>query len=439
MVARNFSENFSILHPFVDMEGGKEIAMEFPFFNYLIFLMNRLFGFAHWYGRLLNLIITSAGLFFFYKIIEQIFSRQTAFYAALLLGVSVFFSFGRKIMPDTFSISLVLLGIWAGFLFVKELKPFKSFLWFALTIIFLSLGTLCKLPSCTLYGFFLYPLFSCPVSPKKRLGLILAILISFMIVWWWYVVWNSKLEIEGAIRIIFPLTLKEGFISTMKHLPGVLEKFYFSTLCSYVAFLFFIGGIIYAFARKESKLLLILCVCFPAFFVFVLKTGSFFYFHNYYIIPIAPIMSLVAGYGIQQIKITGIRKIAIILLVGEAILNQQHDFRIRHDMEYKTGLENIVDRYSVHTEKIVINTGPSLQQLYFANRKGWILDAPKSISLAHLDSISQKQYALVVLDNQYPAKVDTSEFTTLFIDEHYTLLQPRRKMISPEKHEEQPD
>jgi hypothetical protein len=439
MVARNFSENFSILHPSVNMEGGKEIAMEFPFFNYLVFLMNEFFGFTHWYGRILNLIVTSVGLIFFFKILEKTLSRQTAFYATIILGVSVFFSFGRKIMPDTFSVSLVLIGLYSGFLYVKELKPFKELFWFVLTIVFLSLGTLSKLPSCALFGFFLFPLISNPASNKKRLGLILAIFLSLSIVFWWYAVWNSKLESEGAIRIIFPLTLREGFISTMNHLSGVLEKFYFSALSSYIAFLFFLAGIIYAFLRKEKRILLIFAISFLAFFVFVLKTGSFFYFHNYYIIPIAPIMSLVAGYGIQQIKITGIRQIAIILLVGEAILNQQHDFRIRHDMEYKTGLENIVDRYSVHTEKIVINTGPSLQQLYFANRKGWILDAPKSISLAHLDSISQKQYALVVLDNQYPAKVDTSEFTTLFIDEHYTLLQPRRKMISPEKHEEQPD
>lgn len=82
-------------------------------------------------------------------------------------------------------------------------------------------------------------------------------------------------------------------------------------------------------------------------------------------------------------------------------------------MQYKTELENLVDRFSGHSEKIIINTGPSLQQLYFANRKGWILDTPASISLSSLDTISHKQFALVVLDKQYPTKTDTSEFISL--------------------------
>jgi hypothetical protein len=95
-------------------------------------------------------------------------------------------------------------------------------------------------------------------------------------------------------------------------------------------------------------------------------------------------------------------------------------------MMYKTGLENIVARFTAPRDKIFINTGPSLQQLYFANRKGWILDAPATISLSRLDSISDKHFSIVVLDKLYPTAYESSEFTPLFSDEHYTILVPNR-------------
>ena len=75
MVARNFAENGDICHPSVDMEGGKAVAMEFPLFSYIIFLFNNFFGFAHWYGRIINLLITTAGVYFFYRIVKEIHSH----------------------------------------------------------------------------------------------------------------------------------------------------------------------------------------------------------------------------------------------------------------------------------------------------------------------------------------------------------------------------
>ncbi|MCH8319269.1 MAG: hypothetical protein IIA88_12395, partial [Bacteroidetes bacterium] len=76
MVARNFLEiDSNILYPRVDMAGEKTgiTGMEFPLLNYLIFLISELFGFAHWYGRLLNLIVSSIGVYFFYLLIKKYF------------------------------------------------------------------------------------------------------------------------------------------------------------------------------------------------------------------------------------------------------------------------------------------------------------------------------------------------------------------------------
>src|SRR3954464_13688102 len=76
MIARNFYEhNPDILYPTVDVAGEKSgiVGSEFPIYNYLIYLVSFVFGFNDWYGRLINLIMSSLGVFYFHKLIEQYF------------------------------------------------------------------------------------------------------------------------------------------------------------------------------------------------------------------------------------------------------------------------------------------------------------------------------------------------------------------------------
>ena len=85
MAARNFYEtDNNILLPRIDIAGEKSgiTGMEFPFLNYLIYLVSLVFGYAHWYGRLINLVISSIGIFYFYKLIVKYFGVKVAFNAA---------------------------------------------------------------------------------------------------------------------------------------------------------------------------------------------------------------------------------------------------------------------------------------------------------------------------------------------------------------------
>ena len=85
MIARNFLEiDNTILYPRIDMAGEKTgiIGSEFPFFNYLIYLISELFGYEHWYGRLINLSISSLGIWYFYRLAKEYFSREIAFNAS---------------------------------------------------------------------------------------------------------------------------------------------------------------------------------------------------------------------------------------------------------------------------------------------------------------------------------------------------------------------
>ena len=98
MAARNFYEaDNHILYPRIDIAGEKWgiTGMEFPVLNYLIYLVSLVFGYAHWYGRLINLVISSFGIFYFYKLAYKYFGYKIAFNAAFLLIFSVWFNYSR--------------------------------------------------------------------------------------------------------------------------------------------------------------------------------------------------------------------------------------------------------------------------------------------------------------------------------------------------------
>ena len=79
MVARNFLEiDPNIFYPRVDMAGELSgiTGMEFPLLNYLIYLVSLIFGYEHWYGRLINLIVSSVGIWCFYDLLKHALKKQ---------------------------------------------------------------------------------------------------------------------------------------------------------------------------------------------------------------------------------------------------------------------------------------------------------------------------------------------------------------------------
>ena len=151
MVTRNLLEQApNVLYPKADMLGNSSgvIGSEFPIFNYLNYLIAKLFGFQHWYGRLINLVFSSLGLLYFYKTIKALFNKEVAFNATLVLTTSIWFAFSRKIMPDTFSVSLLFMGIYGGVLYIKENKFSGLVAYF----IFCTLGMLAKIPAIAIFS-----------------------------------------------------------------------------------------------------------------------------------------------------------------------------------------------------------------------------------------------------------------------------------------------
>ncbi len=424
MVSRNFLEQGpNIFYPQIDIAGEKTGIMgsEFPIFNYLIYFFSQLLGYTHWYGRLINLVVSSFGIYYFYRIVEKIYNQKIAFSSSIVLLFSLWFAFSRKIMPDTFSIALVIIGFYYGYVYLTTGKFWSLLLYFGLV----SLGILSKIPALALLGGIGSIAFIPNITLKRKIAAILVKCLSLGICIIWYFRWVPYLLNTYHYQLYFPKNLNEGWQEIRPLLPELFEKFYFAAFCSYIAFVFMLRGI-YTFIRTSQNILkMALLLTTITFFVFILKTGSVFPLHSYYIIPFIPVMALWAGIGISQIP-NKYSLIVLVLIAIESIANQQHDFFIKKNAYYQLELESIAAQKIPAGALIAINGGQSPQAMYFAHRKGWTI-RDRDLQNKSLDSLAKLGAYYLIIDKKKNNKV-LLNYKILYQDSTYCFyeLNPKK-------------
>ncbi len=427
MVARNFYEvSPDIFHPRIDIAGEKTgiTGMEFPLFNYLIYLVSLLFGYDHWYGRLINLLVSSAGIYYFFLLARKYFKKEVAFNAAFILLVSFWFSYARKIMPDTFASSLVLISLYYGSNYLDRKRSCKNLLLYA---VFGLAGILSKLPVAYIWVLFLVWFLSKKVSTARKLIFGAVTLLIAVPVYYWYFVWVPYLvDAYGFWHFFMGEPLQQGVKETQTFFPRILNHFYESSL-KFIGFGLFLFGLVMSVIRKEKVLGVVFLLCLAGFSLIILKAGRTFAFHSYYILPFVPVMALVAGYGLTQINN---RKAIYILLAAvavEGLLNQWNDFTIEPNAKAMTHLESDLDRFSSRDDLIVINSGENPAPMYFAHRKGWVAHNEQILDTAYLHSLEHKgcRYTLI-LKKKYGTSVSLSKELVFQNDDYavYHLSNP---------------
>lgn len=389
MVARNFYEtDHNILYPRVDMAGEKTgiTGTEFPVLNYLTYLLSVVFGFHDWFGRLINLVVSSFGVFYFYKLLKLRFDEGFSFHSSFLLLTSMWLMYSRKAMPDTFSASLVIMGLYFAFRYVTDHKRSALVAYF----LFTTMGVLSKIPSAYLLVVLIFPLLDKKTDFKYKKYLGFVTMLAFTPVIWWYFYWVPYLVKHfGFWHYYMGTSFMNGFQEIASNIGRTLDKFYFESL-KYAGFVMFTAGLVIAIIKKEKVLLWILLLCSFSFLVFMLKAGRNFYHHSYYIIPFVPVMCLFAAYGLTRIQKHWLQILIIAIIVIEGIANQQHDFRIRDSEKYKLTLGNIADKVSKRNELVAINGGDNPQQVYLLHRKGWTITSEQASDLLYLNEIKNK-------------------------------------------------
>lgn len=402
MVTRNFYEGHAnILYPRIDFAGEKTgiTGMEFPLLNYVDYLVSELFGYQHWYGRLINLIVSSLGIWFFFRILKRYFTAQTAFNAAFVLLVSIWFAYSRKIMPDTFATSLVMIGFYYACCFFEEGK--RSTVNLLLFIAFTLLGILAKLPTGFLLILYVLFLFRKDIRLSRKIVFSVSCALLLLPVTWWYFYWVPYLVEHFQFWHFFmgkPIGI--GAQELVMYWKDGIKHVYDAAL-KFIGFGMFLTGLFFAYKQGNKLLFRVLGLSFTAFLVVALKAGFTFTHHSYYIIPFVPVMALVAGYGIAGFQRNALQIGILALMALEGIGNQLHDFRLKEHEAAFVNLEYALDRFSRRSDLIAVNTIDNPTAIYFAHRKGWVASNDELLDPAFRKNIREKGCKYIVVLKRY--------------------------------------
>lgn len=426
MVARNFYETDSdILYPRIDIAGDLSgiTGMEFPVLNYLIYLLSLLFGYGHWYGRIINLAVSSVGCWYFYLLLRKFFPERVSFYSTMMLMVSIWFAYSRKIMPDTFSMSLVIIGMYYGFNYLYKTGPWAKNL--ALYTVLVMLGLLSKLPSGYLLVVFLLPISDVRVELRNKVFFCLMSLAMCIPVVWWYFLWVPCLvETYGFEHFFMGKSFSEGFSEVMDNIGDAFKHFYSDAL-KFIGFGVFLFGLVMCIVKREKTVLLAFGLSFAAFCVVILKSGWTFTHHEYYIIPFVPPMALVAGCGMAAISNGKLRTALMVAVAVECILNQHGHFIVREPRKPLLGLEEVLDRYSNRDDLIVINSDQNPTAMYFAHRKGWVASNEQLSDTAYLNDLRDRGCRNVLIMKQTLGEEMEMPLPRLYNGDAYAVYQLR--------------
>jgi hypothetical protein len=423
MVARNFYEvHANPYYPQVDFGGDLSgiTAMEFPLLNYLIYIASEVFGYNHWHGRWINLLITSIGLFYFYRLLKILFEEPLAFASSLLLTASIWFQFGRKIMPDTFAVSLLLIAMYHIVVFLQS-TTFRWWRILAAAVLFMC-GALSKLPA--VLPFVALPLLYFKWPDKSRwIAMFLVFAVASMPVIHWYFIWTDHLtSTYGMHHFFMGKNMGMGAQEISNHLGLTLHRIFIGPL-KYSGCAAFIIGIGYSLIRKNKPLLYLLLLTGIALLMLLLKSGETFYAHDYYIIPFVPVVAVLVAFALSQLPPKW-ATIALLMICLESVLNQTHDLRWKNQYDAFVQLERVMDQYTKPKDLIAVNCAPNPSTLYFAHRKGWLSTNAELLRPTYLDSLQRIGIAhILICKTRFGTPLDVPNTTILFEDMHFRLYR----------------
>jgi hypothetical protein len=200
--------------------------------------------------------------------------------------------------------------------------------------------------------------------------------------------------------------LYQGIIEITNNINSALQNFYENAF-NFIGFALFLFGLVHVIIKKNKLLSYVFVLSFLSMMVIIFKAGDTFARHSYYIVPFVPVMALIAGYGLAQIKNKKIAFVVLLAISIDGILSQQHDFRI-HDKEWAIlNLEEDLDKVSLLEDLILINSGEYPTPMYFAHRKGWVESNEKLVDEKYINNLKEKGLKyIVILKKAFGTNID---------------------------------
>ena len=398
MIARNFYETDSnIFYPRVDTAGEKTgiVGSEFPILNYLMYLVSLVFSYQDWYGRVIVLIVSTLGTFYFYKSVKKFFGETVAFNAAIILTASYWFSYSRKTFPDCFSAGLCLMALYFVLIYLEKGK----WVHLALYIILGSVGILSKISCGLILSVLAIPIIFGKYPNMRRVWMLVGSCGIILSVIGWYFVWvpylNNTYGYGEHFNMGYPFST--SWEQIVAHWREMLWRLFIVPV-KYLGIAIFIGSLVYILYRKKWTIFSLFIIPYICFLLVILKTGQNIIADQYYILCVIPVMAFVSGFGLAQVTNKKVMLIILMITAVENIGDQLNDFRIHKINAAFEDLESIVDSVSNRDDLFVMNTDPHCPTaMYFAHRRGWTMYSQELTNQSIIEDLKKKncRYALV--------------------------------------------
>ncbi|HEY0655301.1 MAG TPA: glycosyltransferase family 39 protein [Chryseosolibacter sp.] len=401
MIARNFYEtDNNIFYPRVDVAGTHTgiTGSEFPGFNYAIYLTAYLFGYEHWYGRIINLLLTSFASLFFYKMIAKRFGQDAAFNATIIFMCSQAFVISRMILPDPFALSLCIISLYCALEFLDTGKLLYLIGYASLAL----LGCLSKISAGTVLSILAIPILNPLVPLGRKIFVGTMSLIILTCVYYWYFIWvpflNESYQFGG--HFFMGMDFLKGFGQLVQYLPKTLKQFYDAPL-KYIGFCAFIFTLFITWRKKQKLALIAFILPFASYLAIIIKTGEMLTVNYHYPFMFIPSMALITGIGLQLFFSRRIVYVILCIIAVENVASQFHHFRTKDANLPLTQLESILDENNVPKNALIAINAPHVHHatpMYFAHRHGWNFPSNQLENSQLLNDLAREgcQYVLIL-------------------------------------------
>jgi hypothetical protein len=423
MIARNFYEiDSNILYPRVDMLGDKSgiVGCEFPIINYLVYLLSLVFGFHSWFGRLINLTVSSVGVYFLYRLINEYFGKQAAFNTAIIVLSSIWFTYNRTNIPDTFGASLCITSLYFGTRYLRDQRSLDL----GIFLIAGMIGCLSRISAAVILPLIAIPFLYGKTTANARIMTTLVALLILAAVCTWYFIWVPYLNatFDSSGHFFMGMTFTEGAKLLVSDIPLLLKRFY-ETPMKYTAFLVFLGSLVYAIRSRNRMVLAVFLIPFVAYSIMIFRIAEGLKIDAYYMIMYMLPMAFVAGWGLSQLKKKTVIVVFLMAIGIEGVANQIHVFAIRQPYKSLEELEVVMDSVSKRTDLIAISgLGPhDPTELFMAHRRGWTSDNETLANPEYQNAVKSAGCVYIVIVKKvfgdlelHLPKIYDSEFFTVY-------------------------
>jgi hypothetical protein len=395
-MAQEFLELDNIFYPRTIIGGDSDIiAAECPIYQYLLSRLYLVLGKADWYGRFVNWIVFFGALSAFYKFGKNYFQKMTMQLAACSWLVSIAANYARMTMPDVFSFSLAIIGVYCGDRYLRDGKNWQIIL----SVILIGVAGLNKLPYMMMCGLLLIPLLDKNNSYGHKKMLFLGLIVSTIPVIWWYFYWVPYLLETYKNQLFWSYSIAEGFVLFITKLEQFFLLLFKNTFHNVLLVISSLYGL-YCIAASDKKLLYPIIFMTFAFLFFGIKSGTVLPTHEYYFIPLVPMLSLGIGEAFRiLVKQSKYFLILFAMMLLPGLIRNHRDTYRPLSSYYLQSLPKIVETYIPKNAKIIVNYGPNdPSMMYWAQRKGMTVHNEYFINPAWRDDLIKKGILFGVQD-----------------------------------------